>query len=124
MHRRDFNIYNALGDVKSQNNRKVILITGPTASGKSELAIKTAIEKNGEIISADSMQIYKGMNIGTAKLRSNIPCHMIDIISINDKYSVYDYQKDAKENIRKVLEKGKLPIVCGGTGLYIDSLIY
>ena len=108
--------------------QKVIVIGGPTASGKTALSIELAKKINGEIVSADSMQIYKEMNIGTAKPdveeRQNIKHYMLDIINPNERYSVADYKRDAKNSIREIIKKGKTPIVIGGTGLYIDSLIY
>ena len=95
---------------------KVIVIGGPTAYGKTSLSIELAKKINGEIVSADSMQIYKEMNIGTAKP---------DILEMQGiKHSVADYKRDAKIAIKEIIEKGKMPIVVGGTGLYIDSLIY
>ena len=107
---------------------KVIVICGPTASGKTALSIELAKKINGEIISCDSMQIYKEMDIGTAKPSieemQGIKHYMIDIISPYERFSVADYKKQAKEAIREVLNKGKTPIVVGGTGLYVDSLIY
>ncbi len=108
--------------------QKVIVICGPTASGKTALSIELAKKVNGEIVSCDSMQIYKEMDIGTAKPTleemQGIKHYMIGIISPNERYSVADYKKDAKKAIREILNKGKVPIVVGGTGLYIDSLIY
>lgn len=107
---------------------KVIVIGGPTASGKSRLAVELAKKINGEIISADSMQIYKDMNIGTAKITKEemqgIKHHMIDFVSPNKRYSVSSYKKEAEKCIDEILGKGKTPIICGGTGLYIDSLTY
>lgn len=107
---------------------KVIVIAGPTASGKSNLAIELAKKINGEIISADSMQIYKDMNIGTAKVNKEemqgIKHYMIDFIPPNKRYSVSSYKKEAEKAICEILKKGKIPIICGGTGLYINSLIY
>lgn len=107
---------------------KVIVIGGPTASGKTSLSIELAKKINGQIVSADSMQIYKDMNIGTAKPdkeeMQSIKHYLIDFISPEDRYSVADYKKDAKKAIKEIIEKGKTPIVVGGTGLYIDSLIY
>ncbi len=106
----------------------VYVIAGPTASGKSNLAVELAKKVNGEIISADSMQIYKDMNIGTAKITKSemqgIPHYMLDIISPNERYSVSSYKRQAEEIIDKIISKGKTPIIAGGTGLYIDSLIY
>ncbi len=107
---------------------KVIVIVGPTASGKTALGVELAKKINGEIISADSMQIYKEMNIGTAKPTKeemqNIKHYLIDFIVPNERYSVADYKKHAKQAIKEILKKGKNPIIVGGTGLYIDSLIY
>lgn len=106
----------------------VIVICGPTASGKTELSIELAKKINGEIVSADSMQIYKDMDIGSAKISKQemqgIKHYLIDIISPNKRYSVANYKQDAKNAIEKILNNGKVPIVVGGTGLYIDSLIY
>ena len=107
---------------------KVIVIGGPTASGKTALSIELAKRLNGEIVSADSMQIYKEMNIGTAKPdeeeKEGIKHYMMDFVSPDERYSVADYKKAAKEAIKEILDKGKTPIIVGGTGLYIDSLIY
>ena len=106
----------------------VIVICGPTASGKTTLSIELAKKINGEIVSADSMQIYKFMNIGSAKPTKNEMCgikhYMLDFVEPIKRYSVADYKKEAEKCIEKILEKGKLPIVVGGTGLYVDSLIY
>lgn len=106
----------------------VIVIGGPTASGKSNLAVELAKKINGEIISADSMQIYRDMNIGTAKITKTemqgIPHYMLDIVSPEERYSVSAYKKKAEKAIEEILAKGKVPIIVGGTGLYIESLIY
>ena len=108
--------------------QKVIVICGPTASGKTALSIKLAKKINGEIVSCDSMQIYKDMNIGTAKPTKeemqDIKHYLIDFISPNQRYSVADYKNDAEKAIQEIIDKGKIPIVVGGTGLYIDTLIY
>lgn len=108
--------------------QKVIVICGPTASGKTALSIELAKQINGEIVSADSMQIYKDMNIGTAKPTKEemqgVKHYLIDFVSPDERYSVADYKQEAKKAIRKILKKGKVPIVVGGTGLYVDSLIY
>ncbi len=108
--------------------RKIIIIAGPTASGKSDLAIKIAKKLNSEIISADSMQIYKDMNIGTAKITESemqgIKHHMLDVVNPNEEYSVSDYSNAAKKIIDRLHSENKIPIICGGTGLYIDSLLY
>lgn len=110
------------------DKKKVIVICGPTASGKTSLGIKLANIINGEIVSADSMQIYKKMNIGTAKPtmeeRSQAVHHLIDFVEPDERYSVAEYKKDAEEAITKIIKEGKNPIIVGGTGLYINSLIY
>ena len=107
---------------------KVIVICGPTASGKTALSIELAKQINGEIVSADSMQIYKDMDIGTAKPtqeeKQGIKHYLIDFVSPDERYSVADYKQDAKKARREILKKGKVPIIVGGTGLYVDSLIY
>lgn len=109
-------------------DKKVIVIVGPTASGKTRLSIELAKRIDGEIISCDSMQIYKYMNIGTAKPTKdemgNIPHHMIDVVFPDEQFSVAKYKKMAEEKIEEVLNRGKTPIVVGGTGLYVNSLIY
>ena len=106
----------------------VIVICGPTASGKTALSIELAKRINGEIVSADSMQIYKDMDIGSAKVTNEemqgIKHYLIDCVLPSERYSVANYKQDAKTAIGEILEKGKVPIVVGGTGLYIDSLIY
>lgn len=110
------------------NKPKVIVICGPTASGKTALSIQLAQKINGEIISSDSMQIYKNMNIGTAKTdkqeMQGIKHYLLDFVEPNQRYSVADYKKDAENAIEDILQKGKVPIIVGGTGLYVDSLIY
>ncbi len=107
---------------------KVIVICGPTASGKTALSVQLAKKINGEIVSADSMQIYKDMNIGTAKPSidemQGINHYLLDFVSPDERYSVADFKKDAKDAIKKIIKKGKIPIIVGGTGLYVDSLIY
>lgn len=110
------------------NKPKVIVICGPTASGKTKLSIELAKKINGEIVSCDSMQIYKDMCIGTAKPTEEemqgIRHYLIDCVSPEKRYSVADYKKDAEEAIKEIILKGKVPIVVGGTGLYLESLIY
>ena len=108
---------------------KIIVISGPTGIGKSKVAVELAKKLgNTEIISSDSMQIYKEMSIGTAKVTdeemSGIKHHMIDEVSIHDNFSVYDYQKKAKKLISDMNKQGTIPIIIGGTGLYINSLLY
>ncbi len=108
--------------------QKVIVICGPTASGKTGLGIELAKKINGEIISSDSMQIYKDMNIGTAKPTDEetkeIKHHLIDFVSPDERYSVADFKKDAKAKIKEIINENKVPIIVGGTGLYINSLVY
>lgn len=106
---------------------KVIAIVGPTAVGKTALSIKLAKELNGEIISCDSMQVYKGMDIGTAKPtieeRDGVVHHLIDILKPNEQFSCADYAVLAREKIEEISKRGKTPIFCGGTGLYLDSVL-
>ena len=106
--------------------RTVIVILGPTGSGKSKLSISLAKKLGGEIVSCDSMQIYRRMDIGTAKISKkemeNIPHHMIDIVEPNEEFSVGEYVKQAKKIIAEIFERNKVPIVVGGTGLYVKAL--
>jgi len=109
---------------------KLIVILGPTASGKTKLAVQLAFKIKSEIISADSRQIYKNMDIGTGKdleeYRTNntkIPYHLIDIINPNEDYSVYQFKKDYKKAYDAIKSKNKIPILCGGTGFYIESIL-
>ena len=108
--------------------KKVIVITGPTGVGKTKLSVELAKRLEGEIINADSMQIYKDLNIGTAKItedeKEKIPHHLFDIKNTSEDYSIYDYQKDARVKIDEILSRGKTPILVGGTGLYIKSALY
>jgi len=105
----------------------IYVIAGPTASGKTAVAIALAKQINGEVISADSMQIYKGMNIGTAKPSEaemeNIPHHMIDIVKPDEPYSAALYQQQARTVITDILARGRVPIICGGTGFYINAVL-
>lgn len=110
------------------NKKQVIVICGPTASGKTNLGINLANKINGEIISCDSMQIYKDMNIGTAKPtkeeRMAAKHYLIDFVSPNERYNVAQYKEDAEKTIEQILKNGKIPIIVGGTGLYLNSIIY
>lgn len=114
----------------TQNEQKIplVAVVGPTASGKSRLAVELAIRFHGEIISADSMQIYKGMAIGTAKPTEEemrgIPHHLIDFADLSQPFSVADYVSLAKTCIEQIHARGKLPILAGGTGLYVRSLLH
>ncbi len=106
---------------------KIAAVTGPTASGKTALAIELAKRLDGEIISCDSMQIYRGMDIGTAKPTreelAQVPHHLIDILPADAPYSCSDYVKDAERAVEDIASRGKLPIFCGGTGLYLDRFL-
>jgi tRNA dimethylallyltransferase len=107
---------------------KIIVIVGPTASGKTSLSIKLAKKFNGEIISADSRQVYKGMNLGTGKVTKEemqgIKHYLIDIISPKKTLTVVQYVKKAKAAIKKIISKNKIPIIVGGTGFYVDALVF
>ena len=106
----------------------VIVITGPTATGKTKLSVELAKRINGEIINCDSTQIFKTLDIATAKVTNEemggIVHYLIDIKDITDNYTVYDYQRDAREKINEILKKNKTPILVGGTGLYIKAALY
>ncbi len=106
----------------------IIVIAGPTGVGKTKLSIELAKKLNGEIINADSTQVFKGLNIATAKVTKeemeNIPHHLIDIKEITEDYTVYDYQKDARKKIKEIETRGHIPILVGGTGLYIKAALY
>ena len=110
-----------------EHQPKLLVICGPTASGKTALGVALAQALGGEVVSADSMQIYRGMDIGTAKPTKEemegIPHHMLDVADPAEDYSVARYVHDADACVRDILARGKLPIVVGGTGLYIDNLI-
>ncbi|MDE6188695.1 MAG: tRNA (adenosine(37)-N6)-dimethylallyltransferase MiaA [Clostridia bacterium] len=107
---------------------KIVIIAGATASGKSDFAIDIAEKLNGEIVSCDSMQIYKNMDIGTAKIKEGemrgVKHHIIDIVEPFEEFSVGEYSQKAKQVISEIIARGAAPIIVGGTGLYIDSIIY
>lgn len=107
-------------------NNNILVITGPTAVGKTELSIRLAKKLNGEIISADSMQIYRYMDIGSAKIKSEemegVTHHLIDIVDPKEPFSVADYKRIGEKCINDIFRRGKLPIIVGGTGLYINAL--
>ncbi len=113
--------------MENNENTKVIAVVGPTASGKTALGVSLAKKFDGEVISADSMQIYKGMNIATAKPDINemcgIPHHLIDFLSPEEEYSVASFCEDAKNAVEIISGKGKTPVIVGGTGLYVDSFL-
>lgn len=111
-----------------KNKEKVFVLIGPTAVGKTKMSIELAKKFNGEIISGDSMQIYKGMDIGTAKVTpeemEGVPHHLIDIKNPQDTFSVAEFQQLVRKKITEISARGKLPMIVGGTGLYIQSVIY
>ena len=108
--------------------QKIVVIVGPTAVGKTAFSIKVAETFGGEVISGDSMQVYKHLDIGTAKVTPDemgkVPHHLIDFKEIEEDYDVSDFQKDAKQKIEDIIRRGQLPVIAGGTGLYIESLLY
>ncbi|HOF42352.1 MAG TPA: tRNA (adenosine(37)-N6)-dimethylallyltransferase MiaA [Candidatus Moranbacteria bacterium] len=133
-----------MSSVKKEKKNKIIVILGPTASGKSDVAIKLAKKFDGEIISADSRQVYRGMDIGSGKvtrdfsggkkqvangkedniyISEGIAHYLIDVADPNEDFNVSHFKKLAKEAIEKILQKGKLPIICGGTGFWIKSIV-
>ena len=107
-------------------NGKIIVILGQTATGKSDFAVEIAKKVSGEIISADSRQVYKGMDLGTGKITKKemmgIPHYLLDIVSPSKVFTVNDFQKSANKEIEKIVNKSKIPIICGGTGFYIDAV--
>lgn len=110
------------------NKPKLVIIAGPTAVGKTEISIKLAKEINGEIISADSMQVYKRMDIGSAKIMpeemQGIKHYLIDVLEPTEEFNIVKFQTMAKEAVKEIVAKGKIPILVGGTGFYIQSLLY
>lgn len=113
---------------KNREKLPLLILTGPTAVGKTGLSIELARQLNGEIISADSMQVYRGMDIGTAKIRpeemQGVPHHLIDILDPKEAFDVVQFQQRAGEAVRQIVDRGRLPIVVGGTGFYIQALLY
>lgn len=111
-----------------QQKQKLIVLTGPTAVGKTKLSIKLAKAIGGEIISADSMQVYRGMDIGSAKVtkeeKEGIPHYLIDVLNPSEEFNIVLFQQMAKEAIEQIYAKGKIPIIAGGTGFYIQSVLY
>ena len=114
---------------KSQKNskNKIIVVIGPTASGKSTFGVRLAKKLNGEIVSADSRQVYKGLNLASGKITASemagIPHHCLDLVSPKRTFSALDYKKFAQKSIKSILERGKTPIIVGGTGFYIDAAL-
>ena len=107
---------------------KVIVITGPTAVGKTKLSIEIAKKYNGEIVNADAVQVYKGLDIGSAKVtekeKEGVVHHLFDIKEVDEEYTIYHYQQDARKVIEDIKKRGKTPILVGGTGLYIKAALY
>jgi tRNA dimethylallyltransferase len=104
-----------------------IAVVGPTATGKSELAVTLALELGGEVINADAMQLYRGMDIGTAKItvpeRRGIPHHLLDVLDVTETASVAAYQRDARAVVERLLAAGKVPVLAGGSGLYVQAVL-
>ena len=109
-------------------NNKILIVCGPTASGKTALAVSLAKALASEVVSADSMYIYKGFDVGTAKPSEKemegVKHHMIDVVESGGEFSVSDYKALARPKVDEILSKGKIPVVCGGTGFYINALLY
>ena len=110
------------------NNRPLVILTGPTAVGKTELSIRLAKTINGEIISADALQVYRGMDIGTAKVTreemDGVNHYLIDVIEPEDEFSVAVFKEMAESAIKEIYQKGKVPIITGGTGFYIQAVLF
>ena len=107
-------------------NSTVIVIVGQTATGKSKLAVRLAKKFNGEIISADSRQVYRGLDLGTGKISKeemqDVPHHLLDVVNPKKQFTVAEYKKLAEKKIKEIIARGKIPIICGGTGFYIDAV--
>ncbi|MBD5500796.1 MAG: tRNA (adenosine(37)-N6)-dimethylallyltransferase MiaA [Lachnospiraceae bacterium] len=112
----------------TETGKPMVILTGPTAVGKTELSIKLAKKIGGEIISADSMQVYRYMDIGSAKIkeeeRQGISHHLIDVLNPEEEFNVYIFQKMAEECLKGIYERGQIPVLVGGTGFYIQALLY
>ncbi len=108
--------------------KKVIVVCGPTATGKSDYAVELALKIHGEVVSADSRQIYKGLDIGSGKITvfemKGVPHHMLNVADPRDIYSAADYARDGKKILEDILSRNKIPIICGGTGFYINALVF
>lgn len=113
--------------MRRKDNKKVIVVVGPTASGKSAYAVKLAKKIGGEIISADSRQVYKGLDIGTGKITNKemqgVPHHLLDVVSPKKVFTAQQFVEKARNAIDDIFARGKTPIICGGTGFYIDALL-
>lgn len=112
---------------KNRLKNKIIIVIGPTATGKSNLAVKLAKKYNGEVISADSRQVYLGLDIGTGKITKKemmgVPHHMLDVVTPKKTFTVAQWQKQTEKIIKEIISRQKLPIICGGTGFYIQSIV-
>ncbi|OGY42063.1 MAG: tRNA (adenosine(37)-N6)-dimethylallyltransferase MiaA [Candidatus Buchananbacteria bacterium RBG_13_39_9] len=117
-----------MSNINTKKLQKILVIVGPTASGKTSLSIKLAKKFNGEVISADSRQVYKGMDIGTGKVTKKemqgIKHYLLDVVSPNTQFNAAKFVKLGDKAIKEITQKGKLPIICGGTGFWIDALLY
>ena len=115
---------------QKQTDRRppLVIVAGPTASGKSDTAVELALRLGGSVISADSMQVYRGMDIGSVKIteaeKRGVPHYLIDCIDPEEEWNVVTFQEQARQAIRQILDQGRLPILCGGTGFYIQSVLY
>ncbi len=113
--------------IKRKDRPKIIVVLGPTSSGKSDLAVKLSLRFNGEVVSADSRQVYRGMDIGSGKITPEemrgVPHHLLDVASPKRKFTVSQYKKLSEKAIEKILKKKKIPVVCGGTAFYITALV-
>jgi tRNA dimethylallyltransferase len=116
-----------IGDVAADDAPRTVAVVGPTATGKSDLGIALAQALGGEVVNADASQLYRGMDIGTAKLlvdrRSGVPHHLLDVLDVTDEASVAAYQRDARAAVDDVLRRGGVPVVVGGSGLYVRALL-
>ena len=128
--KKDYKIANYSMNIQQYTKHDLIVILGPTASGKTQLAVQLANKLNGEIISADSRQVYRGMDIGTGKDLNEyningkkIPYHLIDIMDPKKEYSVFQFQKDFQVEFINIQKRERIPILCGGTGLYIKAIL-
>lgn len=111
----------------AKRKQKIIVVLGPTATGKSALAVELAKKFDGEVISADSRQVYKGLNIGTGKITrkemQSVPHHLLDVANPKRRFTIVEYQKLARQKIADILSHGRIPIICGGTGFYISAVV-
>ncbi|RZS30572.1 tRNA dimethylallyltransferase [Herbihabitans rhizosphaerae] len=113
--------------VRAAVNPRPVAVVGPTATGKSDLAVELALRLGGEVINADAMQLYRGMDIGTAKIttagRRGVPHHLLDVLDVTETASVAAYQRDARACVERLLDAGRVPVVVGGSGLYVQSIV-